>query len=130
MIQIFNVHSRGSQTSLVSDASDDNTRHLALVFFDVLILDSTPLLSSPYSARRSILESLIVPIPGRAMLSSRTPIERSGANGLARAEKELRRVFAQHIADHHEGLVLKADDSPYGSTRVPWVKVSSVSLTW
>jgi DNA ligase-4 len=112
-----------SQSSLITDSSA--TRHLALVFFDILVLDSTSFLSTPYCDRRSLLESIITPIPGQAMLADRTAIEINGdeAYDIEQAEKDLRRLFAKTIADHQEGLLLKADDGVYRDSRVPWVKL-------
>jgi len=114
---------RCSQSSLITDSSD--TRHLALVFFDILILNSASLLSTPYCERRSLLESLIIPIPGQAMLADRTAIELNGGKGndMEQAEMGLRKFFAQIIADHQEGLVLKASDGVYNDFRIPWVKL-------
>ncbi|KII85754.1 hypothetical protein PLICRDRAFT_700571 [Plicaturopsis crispa FD-325 SS-3] len=111
-----------SQFSLASNASDCGTRHLALIFFDVLVLDDASLLDEAYSTRRSILESVIQPIPGYSMLAERVPItikRDSGDDG----SDELRRVFAQLIADHQEGAVLKANESAYNCWRLPWVKL-------
>jgi DNA ligase-4 len=116
---------RISQCSLLSDASDDDTRHLALVFFDILVLDSVPLLSHPYSVRRTLLESVVERIPGRAMLADRVPIELNRGAG-EEAEKSLRRIFADRIADHQEGIVIKSDEGMYNDRREPWVKVRKV----
>jgi hypothetical protein len=125
---------RYSQSSLVSDASDQGTRHLAVVFFDVLMLDSSSLLSTPYTIRRSILESLIEPSHGQAMLAERTLIALNTTGGIAKAEEELRKIFARVIADHQEGIILKAENGAYNDCRSPWVKVSSPvfhqSLYW
>ncbi|KAF8892101.1 hypothetical protein BD779DRAFT_1510846 [Infundibulicybe gibba] len=84
-----------SQASMITDVSDN--RQLGLVFFDILLLDSFSLLSTPYSRRRDILESLTITIPGSSMLTS--------------------------IANHEEGLVLKAEKSGYNEYGSPWVKL-------
>ncbi|KAI0051858.1 hypothetical protein FA95DRAFT_1533769 [Auriscalpium vulgare] len=110
-----------SQTSLMSNASDDGTRHLALVFFDVLMVDGEYLLSTPYSARREVLEAIIKPEAGYAMLAARYPIDLT--MGLRRSQAELRRIFATHIANFEEGLVLKADRSAYKDPALPWIKL-------
>lgn len=107
---------------MASNASDDATRHLALVFFDVLVLDSVSLLRKPYSERRATLESVITIIPGYAMLAERTSIPMSPNRDESSAK--LRELFARLIADHQEGLVLKADESRYNQGYLPWVKVS------
>lgn len=104
---------------MLSDASDGGHRHLALVFFDVLFLDSESLTSTPYFERRKILESVVLPIPGYSMLAERTPINLQ--KGPEVAQSELRAVLARVLADHQEGVILKADNGFY--IRSPWVKV-------
>ncbi|KAJ7918946.1 DNA ligase N terminus-domain-containing protein [Mycena leptocephala] len=108
-----------SQASLMTDVSDD--RHLGLVFFDILMLNSTSLLSVPYSSRRAILESVIKPIPSRAILGDRTSV----ALNLTPNDTNppLHRVFAQCLALPEEGLVLKAGEAGYNDMRFPWVKL-------
>ncbi|KAH9933457.1 uncharacterized protein B0H18DRAFT_928466 [Fomitopsis serialis] len=116
----------GSQCSLASNASDDGTRHLALVFFDILVLDDASLLSSSYSTRRATLESLLHPKPGYVMLVKRVAIDMQpsvSTRGGMDPEARLREIFAQRIADHQEGLVLKADEARYNDWRLPWVKL-------
>ncbi|KAK0446631.1 hypothetical protein EV421DRAFT_1901481 [Armillaria borealis] len=108
-----------SQSSILSDDSNEE-RHLALVFFDVLYLNSESLLSSPYRERRRILESIIKPIPAYAMLSDRIPIPMHNAE---EAEAKFRQVYAESIGDYQEGVVLKADDSGYNRVGRPWVKL-------
>lgn len=119
-----------SQASLVSNASDNGTRHLALIFFDVLVLDSTSLLSIPYESRRSLLESLIRTTPGYAMLAERHAISLNGPHGIPGAAEQLRSLWATNIADCEEGLVLKAADGFYNHYRSPWVKVHSLSTAF
>ncbi|KAI8985616.1 hypothetical protein BD414DRAFT_60158 [Trametes punicea] len=109
----------GTQCSLVSNASDEGTRHLALVFFDILILDNVSLLSFPYSERRSILERIVRVRPGYSMLAERTCI----TMGMADTEEKFRELFARVIADHQEGVVIKADGAKYAEKRWPWVKL-------
>ena len=111
--------SPSSQCSLRSDASDGGTRHLALVFFDVLLHDSRPLTGLPYHERRRILESIVLPIPGLSMLAERSPINLT--KGADAASAQLRSIFVQALSDHQEGLVLKADEGAY--IKSPWVKV-------
>jgi len=108
-----------SQCSLRSDASDGGTRHLALVFFDVLLLDSCPLTSLPYHQRKKIMESIVLPIPGFSLLAERSPIDLS--KGIDVASVQLKSVLARALGDHQEGLVLKADEGAY--IKSPWVKV-------
>ncbi|KAF7370772.1 DNA ligase [Mycena sanguinolenta] len=112
-------HDNYSQASLMTDISDD--RHLGLVFFDILMLDSKSLLSVPYSSRRAILESVIQPLPNRAILADRTRI----ALNLTPSDNVpmLHHVFAQCLARPEEGLVLKAAEASYNDMRFPWVKL-------
>ncbi|KAH9849855.1 hypothetical protein C2E23DRAFT_877883 [Lenzites betulinus] len=108
-----------TQCSLVSNGSDGGSRHLALVFFDVLLIDNDSLLSQPYGERRKILEQVVHAKPGYAMLAERTCIDTSRAD----AEETLRRAFASAVADHQEGVVIKADLATYAERRLPWVKL-------
>ncbi|KAG7443683.1 uncharacterized protein BT62DRAFT_325260 [Guyanagaster necrorhizus] len=108
-----------SQSSLLSDVGNEE-RHLALVFFDVLYLNSVSLLSSSYRDRRRILESIIKPIPAYAMLSDRIPILMHNPE---EAEARFRQIYAESIADYQEGVVLKADDGGYNRAGCPWVKL-------
>ena len=107
----------------MSDASDNGTRHLAVIFFDVLVLDSVSLLTTPYSSRRSILESLIQTRPGHIMFAERIPIVFNGPGDIDRAGKQLRIIWSRIIAGCEEGLVLKADEGGYNDYCSPWVKV-------
>lgn len=106
-----------SQLSTMTDES--RSRHLALVFFDVLVLDDEPLIFQAYATRRQILETYIKPLPTKAMLSERYHIDMFGSD----PHKTLQTVFAEHLGDHLEGLVLKADESEYNDFRQPWVKL-------
>ncbi|KAI1796725.1 hypothetical protein LXA43DRAFT_571479 [Ganoderma leucocontextum] len=108
-----------SQQSLISNGSDGGTRHLALVFFDVLLLDGVSLLSLPYSERRRILEGTIRVTPGYAMLAARICIDMTRLN----ADQSCRTAFSSLIADRQEGAVLKADGATYNERRWPWVKL-------
>ncbi|OSX64101.1 hypothetical protein POSPLADRAFT_1088234, partial [Postia placenta MAD-698-R-SB12] len=115
----------GSQCSLDSNASDDSARHLALVFFDVLMLDDASLLDSSYSVRRQTLESIVRVIPGHSMLAQRQaiPTIQRSPNKDVTPDKQLRDAFARNIADHQEGLVLKADEAKYNERQLPWIKL-------
>ena len=108
-----------SQCSLRSDASDGGTRHLALVFFDILLLDSRPLTGLPYHQRRKTMESIIFPIPGFSLFAERSLIDLT--SGIDLASIQLKSVIARVMADHQEGLVLKANEGAY--IKSPWVKV-------
>jgi hypothetical protein len=97
--------------------------HLALVFFDVLLLGNASLLNVPYSIRRSMLESVIHEIPGQAMIAERSVVSSGPEACMENASKNLREIWAQRIAESQEGLVLKSGESAYGDWRLPWVKV-------
>lgn len=106
------------QESMDSLANEDLS--LGLVFFDVLFLDSESLLSRPYAERRHLLETLVNPLPGKAILAQRYPINMTTATNPC---KTLYRIFSEHIAACQEGLVLKAEESVYNDYRKPWVKI-------
>ena len=92
---------------------------MGLVFFDILLLDSTPLTQLPYSQRRELLESIIETSAGHTFLAERTSIDLNTVY----AEHKLQTIFAQSIADFEEGVVLKADESTYHDFSLPWVKL-------
>ncbi|KAJ7050474.1 hypothetical protein C8F01DRAFT_1067664 [Mycena amicta] len=107
-----------TQDSLKTDVSE---RHLGLVFFDILLLNSTSLLSTPYSSRRSLLESVIRPLPTRAMLANRTNIVLED-NSLG---VTIESTLASSIASGEEGLMLKAAEGRYNDHRYPCVKLKA-----
>ena len=74
MTEIIHV-SPSSECSMRSDASDGGTCHLALVFFDILLLDSHPLTGLPDHQRRKIMESIVLPISGFSLLAARPSID-------------------------------------------------------
>lgn len=112
---------RDSCPSLRSSSTE--SLHLALVFFDVLLLGSASLLNMPYSIRRSMLESVVQEMPGQAMIAERSVVSSGPEIGMESAAKSLREIWAQRIAENQEGLVLKSGESTYGDWRLPWVKV-------
>ncbi|EMD39194.1 hypothetical protein CERSUDRAFT_122630 [Gelatoporia subvermispora B] len=115
-----------SQCSMISNASDGGTRHLALVFFDILLLDDTSLLARSYGERRALLEEVVTPIPGFSMLAERRPVpmvDRTSGRSLADPAAVLRRAFADAIAGFEEGLVLKAEEARYDDWNSPWIKL-------
>lgn len=118
----FKPNQADSQESIGSLSSRlSENHHLGLVFFDVLLLDGESFLHVPYSRRRQCLESLITPIDGHILLANRYCIDMKA--GLKEASWNLAQVFAQTIADHQEGLVLKASDSTYNQWDKKWVKL-------
>ena len=67
------------------------------------------------------MESIVLPIPGFSLLAERSLIDLT--KGIDVASAQLKSVFVQALADHQEGLVLKADEGAY--IKSPWVKVST-----
>lgn len=65
------------------------------------------------------MESIVLPIPGFSMLAKRSPVDLT--KGIDAASTRLKSIFVQSLADHQEGLVLKADEGVY--IKSPWVKV-------
>jgi len=65
------------------------------------------------------MESVVLPIPGFSLLAERSPINLT--KGVDAASTKLKSVLAQALADHQEGLVLKANEGAY--IKSPWVKV-------
>ncbi|KAH9935976.1 uncharacterized protein BXZ73DRAFT_89463 [Epithele typhae] len=109
-----------TQTSMMSDdASGDGARHLALVFFDVLLVDDVSLLSFPYLDRRAKLEGIVRTAPRYSMLAERVRIDPRRRD----AEQIVTTAFAKLLANFEEGCVLKAEQSQYGDSNLPWVKL-------
>ena len=65
------------------------------------------------------MESIVLPIPGLSMLVKRSSVDLT--KGIDSASARLKSIFSQALADHQEGLVLKADGGAY--IKSPWVKV-------
>lgn len=65
------------------------------------------------------MESIVLPIPGLSLLAERSPIDLTKGTDVTSAQ--LKSVLARALADHQEGLVLKADRGAY--IKSPWVKV-------
>ncbi|GJJ11411.1 hypothetical protein Clacol_005644 [Clathrus columnatus] len=86
------------ENSLASNASDCSTRHLKLVFFDVIFVDGEILLNRSYKDRRAELERLISPILGFVSLSQRERVDLKH-----NAVQSLARIFSEHIANYQEG---------------------------
>jgi DNA ligase-4 len=65
------------------------------------------------------MESIVLPIPGFSLLAERSPIDLT--KGINIASAQLKSVLARALADHQEGLILKADEGAY--IKSPWLKV-------
>ncbi|KAH7890733.1 DNA ligase/mRNA capping enzyme [Phlebopus sp. FC_14] len=122
--QHHDSYSRDSCPSLDSYSSSyQATLHLALVFVDVLLIGRASFLNAPYAMRRLMLKSIVQEIPGRAMIAKRTLVATGFEAGPDKTCQKLREVWAQAIAEHEEGLVLKSAESTYGDWKLPWVKL-------
>ncbi|KAK9353433.1 hypothetical protein V1523DRAFT_411060 [Lipomyces doorenjongii] len=114
------VNRAGVRINAASDPSR-NHEHLMAVFFDVLSVDSTSLLSQPYEYRRSVLESLVSEIPGVSMLAQRQCVNLKDLDAL-------KRVFNSIVNQGEEGIVVKRASGTYigacmGQRHQQWVKV-------
>lgn len=100
----------------------DTDRHLCLAFFDILHLNGTNLLVTPYKRRRELLEATVQPIHGFSILCERTPIPLH--LGRPHALSLLQKAFDESKARAEEGLVLKSDESKYNApSSHRWVKL-------
>lgn len=99
-------------------------RHLGLVFFDILSMNSRDLRRTPYEERRQLLEQLVAVIPGQSLLAERCVIQmkRTSTDPISPVEK-LKDIFSRSTSVHQEGLVLKGGRSSYGDFKSPWVKL-------
>lgn len=96
---------------------------LSPVFFDVLAADGEDLLDLSYARRRTTLERL-VPEPMRVRRVVVSAPEGEGGPDTAEAE-----AFSRATLDRgHEGVVIKALDTPYSAGRrgAGWLKVKPV----
>ncbi|KAI8809159.1 ATP dependent DNA ligase domain-containing protein [Cladochytrium replicatum] len=96
----------------VEQALKPSSRHLCVVFFDILLLDSIPLLDKPFEKRRSILESTVRITPNRSILSRGEWLEAS-------TSEPLRWFFANTIVENEEGIVVKGALSAYRPGAIP-----------
>lgn len=93
---------RPFEDSLVSNASDCSSRHLKVVFFDVMFIDGLSLLDKCYRDRRAQLECLVNPILGFASLSHRERVDLYGD-----PVQIIARIFSEHIASYQEGRLTR-----------------------
>jgi DNA ligase-1 len=91
------------------------------VFFDVLSVDGRDLLDLPYDERHAALEALV---PASLRVGRTVVTDASDPAQLAAAEA----FFAATLDRGHEGVVVKAADSPYAAGRrgASWIKVKPV----
>jgi DNA ligase-4 len=84
---------------MISDASAEGERHLMCVFFDVLQYNGKDLLDKSYCERRTLLERIISPTPGFAMVAERTCVKEPGTAFLDSVAR-LRNCFAKCVSVH------------------------------
>lgn len=99
----------GSFLGTMQDSLPHEWEHLMIVFFDILVVDDKPILREELQTRRDILRELVQYIPGRAMRSQWTMINLKTEDG----KTDLKQIFAESLAKHQEGLVLKPLHAPY-----------------
>jgi len=98
-----------------------------IVFFDVMLMDESPVLHQNYEHRRERLRNLIKVIPGRADLVTSQTFDFSSR----RASQQLVEALATAFAHRWEGYVMKPIDDPYvnlqsqppGDYRSCWIKM-------
>lgn len=142
------LHDGYSQSSLMSDCDEDTCEeaHLSLVFFDIMVLNDESLLGRPYAHRRALLESVVQPISNYCMFSERYPVDiprtsqsqqdsdteddepsdkvsSPPSTHAQRARTQLYRIFAQHLVQRREGVVIKAEESFYNDYCRQWGKL-------
>ena len=90
---------------------------VSFVAFDLLLLDSRPLLDSPLSERRLLLEHLLATAEQPALQFTRAE--------LCRTADEIERRFSLALDSGNEGLLAKAPESPYvpGRRGQFWMKL-------
>ncbi|RMY07093.1 hypothetical protein D0868_05524 [Hortaea werneckii] len=95
-----------------ADSQAHSYEHLAIVFFDMLLLDDEVVLNRPIEERRQWLREVYDKIPGRAFSTEWKIVDFSEGR---RAKMMLMQQFAASIAQRCEGLVLKPCHLPYFS---------------
>ncbi|KAK3714828.1 hypothetical protein LTR37_007563 [Vermiconidia calcicola] len=104
------VSRSGSFIGTNRDSQPKLGEHLAIVFFDILLLDIEVIMSKPIEERRMWLREIYTKIGGRAMTAEWKVVDFSDVE---RAKKLLVIQFAASIAERCEGLVLKPCGVPY-----------------
>ena len=108
----------GSRTDVAAAA---RALPVHVVFFDVLAADGRDLLDEPYDERHAVLERLV---PGDLRVRRQVVADPQDPAALRAAED----FFAATLERGHEGVVVKAADSPYAASRrgASWIKVKPV----
>ncbi|KAK4565748.1 hypothetical protein LTR86_003597 [Recurvomyces mirabilis] len=92
------------------DSQPRTHEHLAIVFFDVLLIDNDAVMHKSVDERRQRLRQLYRKIPGRAMGAEWKEVNFANSGP---ARKRLLEQFAASIVQRCEGLVLKPCGVPY-----------------
>nr|OQO04084.1 hypothetical protein B0A51_18530 [Rachicladosporium sp. CCFEE 5018] len=94
------------------DSQKHQDEHLAIVFFDLLLLDDEVIMTKPIDERRTWLREVYKKIRGRAFSAEWKTVDFRKAEV---AQRHLIHQFAASIAERCEGLVLKPCGVPYFS---------------
>jgi DNA ligase-4 len=92
------------------DSQRNPEEHLAIAFFDLLLLDEEVVMTKPIEDRRQWLREVYTKIEGRAMGAQWKVVDFSDGE---RSKKVLLQQFAASNAGRCEGLVLKPCGLPY-----------------
>jgi ATP-dependent DNA ligase len=89
---------------------------LKIDFFDILMHETKPMLSTPFSGRRQLLEKIIGDSLTHAQLIPEWKIEDAAG---------LQKLYLEMIGNDKEGLIVKNPDSLYlpGSANRDWIKL-------
>lgn len=101
----------GSYIGTDADSQAHAHEHLAIVFFDMLLLDDEVVMNRPVRERRRWLRETCKKKHGRAWSAEWTVVDFA----TSRAKGRLAQQFAMSIAERCEGVVLKPCDMPYFS---------------
>ena len=92
-----------------ADSPPKKHEHLAIVFFDILLLDDEAILNRSVEERRNRLRQVYEKLPGKAIGSEWKIVDFAEA----RAKRSLGQQFAASVAERCEGLILKPCGVPY-----------------
>ncbi|KAF2140181.1 uncharacterized protein K452DRAFT_288947 [Aplosporella prunicola CBS 121167] len=97
------VSRAGSFLGANKASQDDPDEHLAIFFFDVLLLDDEVTMGMPHTKRRARLAEVLTKIPGRALTTEWMKFDFSDRE----AKNKLITQFAAALSYRCEGLILK-----------------------
>ncbi|KAF2860402.1 DNA ligase/mRNA capping enzyme [Piedraia hortae CBS 480.64] len=117
------VSRSGTIVGTEMDSPVHEHEQLAIVFFDLLLLDDEVVMARSVEERRAMLRKVYAKIHGRVMGAEWKIVDFAAPT----ARSTLERHFAASIAQRCEGLVLKPCGEPYfplvGETARPFIKV-------